>query len=187
MRNLFVLVGFLALAGCGGQPRVGGPYSGIDPVASRDVPRAEALYQQARTIREQDPQQAQDLLRQALTADLYHGPAHNDLGVFLLQAGQVYEAAFEFTWARKLMPGHPDPRVNLAIALEAGGKPGEAIEAARAALDLRPEYLPAIQTITFIQIRNHLSDERTPTQLALIAERAEDPAWRNWAQDRQGR
>ena len=34
----------------------------------------------------------------------------------------LYDAAAEFEWARKLMPGHPDPRLNLAITLERAGR-----------------------------------------------------------------
>lgn len=60
-----------------------------------------------------DIAKAERLFRSALAADPYCGPAHNDLGVVYLKGGQLYEAAAEFDWARKLMPGHPDPRLNL--------------------------------------------------------------------------
>jgi Flp pilus assembly protein TadD len=51
-----------------------------------------------------EPEKAERLLREALTADLWHGPAHNDLGVIHLRRNELYEAASEFEWARKLMP-----------------------------------------------------------------------------------
>jgi hypothetical protein len=50
---------------------------------------------------------------EALSADLFFGLAHNNLGVLYLKEDKLYEAANEFEWARKLMPGHPDPRMNL--------------------------------------------------------------------------
>jgi hypothetical protein len=43
------------------------------------------------------------------------------------------------------MPGHPDPKVNLALTLECTGRSGEAIATDSAALDVYPDYLPAIQ------------------------------------------
>ena len=55
---------------------------------------------------------------EALTRDLFYGPAHNNLGVVFLNQDKLYEAANEFEWARKLMPGQPDPHVNLAITME---------------------------------------------------------------------
>jgi len=75
----------------------------------------------AETVHDQSDR-AEDLLRQALVADLVYGPAHNNLGVVYLERGDLYAAANEFEWARKLMPGHPDPRTNLALTLERAGQ-----------------------------------------------------------------
>ena len=33
---------------------------------------------------------------------------HGNLGVLYLNRGELYEAASEFEWARRLLPGHPD-------------------------------------------------------------------------------
>lgn len=52
---------------------------------------------------------------------MFNGPAHNNLGVLFLERGQLCKAANEFEWTRKLLPGHPDPRVNLALTLERAG------------------------------------------------------------------
>jgi predicted Zn-dependent protease len=101
--------------------------------------------------------------------------------VLLLGEGRLYDAAEEFEWARKLLPGHPEPRVNLAITLERGGKHGDAIEAARTALEIRPGHLGAIQTLAWIQIREGLQDKSTAEYLDTIVARAEDPTWREWA------
>jgi hypothetical protein len=61
---------------------------------------------------------AERLLRDALTADLSYGPAHNNLGVLRLKRGDLSEAANEFEWARKLIPEHPDRRFSRAPTLE---------------------------------------------------------------------
>jgi Flp pilus assembly protein TadD len=78
----------------------------------RNSLKARELTEKAAEIVTSDPEKAERLLREALTADVYHGPAHNNLGVVYLKQGELYEAAHEFEWARKLMPGHPDPRMN---------------------------------------------------------------------------
>jgi hypothetical protein len=67
--------------------------------------------------------------------------------VLLLNQGKIYNATFEITWVRKLLPGHPGPRLNVAVALERGGKIDEAIAAAQAALEVRPGYLPAVHAL----------------------------------------
>jgi len=182
MRSLataLILALVLTALGCGGST-ARGPYQPGE--VERDVQLAEERYQAARPHRATDPEKAETLLRQALTADLYHGPSHNDLGVILLGQDRLYEAATEFEWARKLMPGHPDPRVNLAITLEQGFKHQQALAAARAALEVRPGHLPAHQAIALIQCRNDLADEDTAEHLAAIIERAPDEEWRRWAE-----
>ncbi|MDA3961788.1 MAG: tetratricopeptide repeat protein [Planctomycetota bacterium] len=171
----------VALLGCGSS-QARGSYSDQGMV-QRDIPRAQELYQQSRAQRDSgDFDDAADLLRQALDADLYHGPAHNDLGVILLSEGRLYEAATEFEWARKLMPGHPDPRVNLAVTLERGFKHAEALEAAQAALEVRPGHLAAHQAIAIIQCRNNLVDESTTEHLAVLVDRGPTDEWRRWAE-----
>lgn len=168
----------LVTAGCGSAR---GPYAD-NGSAQRDIARAEAIYQQALTVIDSDTKEAEKLLREVMGFDLYHGAAHNNLGVLLLKQGRLYDAAEEFEWARKLLPGHPEPRVNLAIALDRGGKHADAIDAARTALEVRPGNLPAIQTLVWIQVNQQLADERTAGHLDQIIARTVDPLWRSWAE-----
>lgn len=166
-------------AACAGPGRTG-PYAPLT-AADRDPARAQRLTLEAADLADQDPVRAEALLREALTADLYHGPAHNNLGVLYLQQGRLYEAAGEFEWARKLMPGHPDPRMNLALVLERAGHIDEAIATYRTALEVYPDHLPTIQALTRIQLMHNRADDTTPAMLEQIALRGETPAWREWA------
>jgi tetratricopeptide (TPR) repeat protein len=174
------LVAGLLLAGCA-QPQARGPY-GDEGDAQRDIAKAEALYQQAITLIPVNRPAAEKMLRAALGFDLYNGGAHNNLGVLLLEQNRLYDAAEEFEWARKLMPGRPEPRTNLALALDRGGKHQDALEAARAALEVSPGDLPAIQTLALIQMREGLVNEATLGYLDSIAQRSSNPVWSNWAQ-----
>lgn len=157
-----------------------GPYAPMDERA-RDTSRAEQLSREGADVIASDPEKAEALLRKALTADLYFGPAHNNLGVVFLNAGKLYEAASEFEWARKLMPGHPDPRVNLGICLERAGRVSDAIESFEAALQVSPGYLPAIQGAALAMVRAGRSDERLAGWLSEIVMCADGAAWREWA------
>lgn len=178
---MFITLGAaLALSACASGS---GPYQPADP-QRRDSAKAESLTRQAADLIESNPAEAERLLRQALTADLFHGPAHNNLGVIYLNAGKLYEAAGEFEWARKLMPGHPDPRLNLGLALERGGRIDEAIETFRAALSLAPEHLPTAQALARCQLRHARTDVQTASLLAIIELRG-DATWRAWAAEQR--
>lgn len=159
---------------------VRGPYNS-DGEQRRDVVQAERLYQACLPILDKDPEQAEQQLREVLGFDLYHGAAHNNLGVLLLKKGKLYDAAEEFVWARKLMPGHPEPRVNLAMTLARGGKYHDAIAAAQNALEVAPGNLWAMQTLAYLQVEQGLVDEQTKTLIADISLRAQDEKWYSWA------
>lgn len=170
----------LALAGCASSPSGSGPYQPHGE-GSRDTERAAALTREAEPLMATEPAKAEALLRQALTADLYHGPAHNNLGVILLKEGKLYEAAGEFEWARKVMPGHPDPRFNLALTLENAGRTNDAIAMYDTALSVYPGHLQTTEALARLQLKSGRPDSRTNDLLREIAMRGETEVWRDWA------
>ncbi len=181
IRLPLILLVALPVAGCASTPSSTNPYANADAASVvRDTATAERLTREAAELIETDPERAETLLREALTADLYHGPAHNNLGVLYLNAGRLYEAAGEFEWARKSMPGHPEPRMNLAMTLERAGRFNEALAAYDAALEAYPEHLGSMQGKARLQVRHGLVDESTPALLDSIAMRGDDD-WRGWA------
>ena len=176
-----LLVTLLLAGSLSGCQSIRGPYASQSAEA-RDTARAERLTREAAGLIVSDPEQAEQLLRSALSADLYHGPAHNNLGVLHLQRGELYEAASEFEWARKLMPGHPDPRVNLAMTLERAGESEDAAETYSAALEARPGYLPAIQGLARLRVRTNEMDDETFKMLRTIVKQSRSETWRLWAE-----
>ena len=182
---VLLLLSLTCVWGCA-RPRSYSPYA-TPREAARDSLKAQKLTQQAAEIMDKDPGKAEQLLREALTADLYHGPAHNNLGVLYLGQDKLYEAATEFEWARKVMPGHPDPRMNLALTLERAGRIDEALETYETALEVYPNHLPTIQALARLQLRHDRVDERTPDFLEEIALRGETPEWRDWARQQMTR
>jgi len=173
------MIAGLLLAGCA-TTKAMGPYQPASELA-RDTARAEELNREAAGLIDRNPERAEELLREALTADLYFGPAHNNLGVVFLKQDQLYEAASELEWARKLLPGHPDPRVNLALTMERAGKTDEALAAYDAALEVYPDYLPAIMGAASLSLRSGREDARLHEWLEAISMRAEKPRWREWS------
>ena len=183
-RPALALLLMACVAGCQSGRR--GPYT-EQSALTRDTARAQELNQKAADLIHADPEKAERLLREALSYDLHFGPAHNNLGVLFLAKGNLYSASSEFEWARKLMPGHPDPRLNLAIALERGGQINDAILAYEAVLEIRPELDTAMIGLAATQLRHQRADERTAQLLGKIAKDGKDPAVRQWALDQQVR
>jgi tetratricopeptide (TPR) repeat protein len=175
----------LGLGACtSARPR--GPYEAPSE-AQRDSARAELLTREAAELLTSEPERAETLLREALSADLYCGPAHNNLGVVFLAQGKRYDAAQEFEWAKKLLPGHPDPRVNLALCFEDAGRLDEALEHYASALEVYPGYVPAMQGAASLALRSGKPDPRLRGWLDEIALRGETPDWQHWASARAAR
>jgi tetratricopeptide (TPR) repeat protein len=188
MLTFTAVIALAALGGCGVSAglRGNGPYSPLSE-ADRDGTKATKLTREAADCIDKDPQKAEKLLREALNADLYHGPAHNNLGVVYLAQGKLYEAAGEFEWARKLMPGHPDPRMNLAFTLETAGRTDDALVTYASALEVYPDYLPTMQALARAQLRAGKPDDSTAHYLDEIVMRGETQEWKDWARAQQTR
>jgi len=176
----------LALAAACRAPAQG-PYSPTAEDRPRDTVRAERLSKEAADRIYSNPGRAEELLREALSADLFFGPAHNNLGVVYLGQNKLYEAAHEFEWARKLMPGHPDPRLNLAITLDRAGQEDEALAAYTAALEVWPGHIGAIQGLASLSIRARREEPRLEEWLERVALEGESEAWREWARQWRAR
>ena len=149
--------------------------------------RAHALATEARGEIDANPARAEELLRSALRADPYDGAAHNDLGVLCLRQSRLYEAATEFEAARMLMPGSPDPRLNLGLTFERAGLYERAFSAYDAALEVSPTHIRTIEAIARLILRTGRTSDRLPGMLEDIALRGETSDWRSWAKEQMSR
>ncbi len=174
-----VILGLALLAGCR-APSAPGPYR-VPSEADRATSVAEKLNREAADLIDSNPERAESLLREALTSDLFFGPAHNNLGVVFLHQQKLYEAAHEFEWARKLLPGNPDPRVNLALTLESAGRLEEAFKTYATALEVAPEDLAAIEGAASLALRTRRDEPRLRGWLEQISLGAADATWTSWA------
>jgi len=147
----------------------------------RHTAQAQELNTQGADLIASDPEKAEVLLRAALAADFFFGPAHNNLGVLHLQAGHLHAAAEEFEQARKLMPGNPDPRMNLALTLEQAGKIDEAIATYRTALEVSPGHIPTIQALARLEVTSGRKSPELEAWLDQIVMQGETEGWRRWA------
>ena len=153
--------------------------AGADASAAREL-NAEAL----ELIAAGKPAEAEAALKAALTADGRFGPAHNNLGHLHYVAGRLYEAAWEFESAAKLMPGDPAPHNNLGLVMEAAGRLPQAVEAYSVAVDMRPdrpEFLANLARVRVTTEENAAPDPATAALLRDVVLIDPRPAWTAWA------
>src|SRR5262245_62235381 len=84
-------------------------------------------------------------------------------------------------WSARLLPGHPDPRMNLALTLEKAGRTDEAIAAYRTALEVYAEHIQSMEALARLQVKSGHTDSDTAHLLSEVAMRGETERWRDWA------
>ncbi len=128
--------------------------------------------------------QAEKAFQDALSADLFFGPAHNNLGTVYLRQQKHYLAAWEFQYAEKLMPHQAEPRNNLGLVYEAVGKLDDAAKSYEQALDLEPENSRIAGNLARVYVRSNRSDDKTRKLLEAVVMRDTRPDWVAWARER---
>ncbi|MBE3068811.1 MAG: tetratricopeptide repeat protein, partial [Planctomycetes bacterium] len=127
-------------AGCRSQAPRSVEYQTLAQDPNRDTETARRENGRALALIEQGQlEEAEKALKAALAADLFFGPAHNNLAVVYQKREQYYLAAWEFQYAAKLMPYSPEPRANLGLVYEAVGRTAEAESWFDKALALQPD------------------------------------------------
>jgi len=125
--------------------------------------------------------QAEKELKTALSADLFFGPAHNNLGTVYMKQERYYLAAWEYQYAAKLMKDRPQPRNNLGLVYEAVTRLDEAGKWYNEALDLAPDSVEVTGNLARVRLRQGKRDDRTRQLLADLVLKDTRPEWLTWA------
>lgn len=186
MRNMLILSILILVAATGGckraQSRKPGEYMTVAKDARRDTDGARRHNARAvALIDEGKLDEAETELKAALEADLFFGPAHNNLGLVYYHSEKYYFAAWEFEYAAKLMPENSNPRNNLGLVMEAVMRLDKAAAAYDAALKLSPESIEATANLARLRVRRGQKDDRTRGLLQSIVLKDPRPEWTGWA------
>ena len=186
---LAVLLALAALVGCVGRTPAAAEPTGDYATVSADPRRdTEAARQHdARGLQllcSGELDRAELAFKAALDADVMFGPAHNNLGAVYLRQSRLYLAAWEFQYAVKLMPSHPEPRNNLGLVFEAAGRLDDAIDWFDQAVDLGPDDPELIGNLARARIRRGDSDAETRDLLTQLVMKDTRPEWVTWARQR---
>lgn len=179
-RRLLLTAMVVALTGCA---------SSADRLAYRTAPergRSDSLSAQRLNdagltlIEDGEFEKAEGKFRDALAQDLYHAPAHNNLGLVLLHTERHYEAAWEFEYAAKLAPNAVEPRQNLGLLLEEIGRIDRAIEEYESALTLDPNDAVSMRHLARAYVKSGEKQRRLKDLLEKLLLIPNDHQWDAW-------
>ncbi|MCK6486677.1 MAG: hypothetical protein L6R00_21415 [Phycisphaerae bacterium] len=105
------------------------------------------------------------------------------LGLILQEKGRFYEAAIEWTLARRLAPAAIEPSINLMRLYTQVGWTKEAQRESEQAFWLDPSHPDVLGQLALLSLRSGVSDARLDAWLERLA-REDDEAWRAWARQR---
>jgi Flp pilus assembly protein TadD len=127
---------------------------------------------------------AEMALQNAVDADVTFGPAHNNLGTVYLHQNNLYQAAWEFQYASKLMPYQPEPKSNLGLVLEQAGKLDEAVDSYDQAIQIEPDNPQYLGNAARARIRRGDNDTKVRQLLAKVVSTDTRPDWVQWAKEK---
>ena len=185
MKRMWVVLAIIAAVtvGCkspGGVRYGEAPKSAVD--TRRDTNLAAKLNVEAvELLRKGELKDAEKKLKDSLSADLLYGPAHNNLGNVYQAQERYYEAAWEFQYAAKLMPGKAQPKNNLGLVFEAVGRLDESAKWYDEALALEPDNVEITGNLARVMMRTDRRSNKTKQLLSDIVMKDRRPEWVAWA------
>jgi Flp pilus assembly protein TadD len=176
-----LILALMAIPGCHQQPAQGGG-SALHGDVVQNTEQARAETERAVQLTSEGKYaQAEPILKRAIQLDPMYGPAHNDLGLVYFHENRLYDAAWEYENAAKLMPRQPQPRNNLGLVLEQAEQLKEAVAAYTEAWQLAPDNPEYIGNLARARIRLGDKDEETIKLLQDLVLRDTRPDWVEWA------
>ena len=161
------------------------PYKTLGTDSSRNTQKAaECNARAVELLKDNQVDAAEKELTEALTADVFFGPAHNNLGTVYYRQKKYYLCAWEFQYAAKLMPNKAEPKGNLGMVFEAVGKTAEATKYYEEALTIEPDDIETAANLARVLIAANRKDDRTRKLLDEIVMKDTRPQWVSWAKER---
>lgn len=180
-REWTAMVGIVVL-GMSANCRSTQTYRTVDPAVLRNSMDAQRRNAEGlEHVSREDWMEAEQSFRKALSADVYYAPAHNNLGLVLLETERYYEAAWEFDYAAKLAPRSPEPRQNLALLFEELGRTDQAIEEYEGCLKIDANNVSAMRQLARVYVKTGRRPDRLQELLEALLLVPDGGPWDVWA------
>ena len=134
-------------------------------------------------LNDDQAEEAEKTLKAALSADLFFGPAHNNLGTLYHRQEQYYQAAWEFQYAVRLMPGKAEPKNNLGMVFEAVGRLDESAKWYEEALAIEPDNVEITGNLARVMIQTDRRSNKIRKLLSDIVMKDHRSEWVAWARE----
>ena len=183
---VMLLLASWSLLGCQTPPPPApGGYQTVaqDPARDTDQARQENAAG-IECLKEGQWDKAQEHLKAALAADLFFGPAHNNLGMAYFQQKKFYLAAWEYQYAAQLMADDPRPRNNLGLVFESIGQNDKAAASYDEAMNLAPDNPEFIGNLARVYARTGKDPKKLRQLLTDLTLRETRPQWAQWAHEK---
>ncbi len=182
----FILPGIILLnSGCQ-NPQEKARQALAGEISRRQDRQAESrhLYEQGlKACQKSDWEQAHQYLRQAIDTDEKNVYAWMTLGRVEFQRDKLYEAAFAFQRAARLMPQRYEPHFNIGSVLEAAGYHQKAILSYEKALELAPEEVEVMENLARCYIKTRQKQQKARELLEQALLREQRPEWQAWLEE----
>ena len=186
-RYMALLLILALVAGCAGNAKEDKQiYESPAEAKAIQAEKASGLnYEAAMLIEQRQYRNAEMLLKEALTEDMTHGPAHNNLGLVYYHLQQYYTAAWEFEYAVKLMDNASEPLNNLGMVYEAVGQYEKAHGYYERAYEADPNNVQIIGNFARNHVRQGLKNNQLRVLLDEIVLRDGRTDWIEWAKEQR--
>lgn len=185
----------LLLSGCSQTPATDattqpatGNYRTISTNPLRDTDTAKRWQEKGlRLLDDNELDEAEKAFKSALEADVDFGPAHNNLGMVYFRKKDWYSAAWEFEYAKKLMPRQAEPWNNLGLVYEQAGELDRAVEEFRQAVSLDAKNLQYQANLAKALVKRGERTEEVRKLLQTIVDKDTRGEWVLWASQQLSR
>jgi len=182
---VWLVLAAVSLAACSPlAPHAAKSYTTVVADAHHDADEARAHCERAAKLFDKGQlEKAEAALQDALIADVSYAPAHNNLGRVYFEQGRLYLAAWEFEYARRLLPESADVANNLGMVYEAAQQMPRAIEHYQMAAALDPGNPEVTGNLARALVRDGQDSPEVTGLLQHVVFNDTRPAWVAWARD----
>ena len=143
--------------------------------------RSQELHESARKAHQTgDLTAARELIAAAVAEDDGNAHAWMQMGIYLYEQGELYDAAQAFRKASRLKPGRYEPHNNIGMIHESVGHWRRAIREYELAMTLAPDQVEVMENLAGCYLAANMRTDRAKHLINRALESESRPEWVEW-------